>query len=269
MHARSAVFDLYGDHLVEWDYWAPIAAVVALAQSCGVQAPATRTAVTRLVTQQWLLRQPRHAQRGYAATPAARDRLTRARERIYQPGPAAWDGQWHVVVVETPGQRSNRDRLGSSLGYLGYGRLAPATWIGPRPNPELSGALAALGVGHTEVLGPSGQDPVTLVPRVWDLVDLAAGYRRFVAATPGRDEAARLAPEQAYQVRTALVHRWRTFMFEDPGLPREVLPRDWPEQAARELFLELADVLLPAARRFVTTTLAEAGVTARAGGPHE
>lgn len=259
MQARAAVFDLYGDHLAGSGYWAPIAAIVALTQHCGVQPPATRTAVSRMVSQHWLGAHRRHGLRGYAATPAGRERLRGAWHRIYDPGPASWDGQWHLVVLEPASERVARARLQASMTYLGYGRLAPATWISPHRSAELPGVLAGLGVRATDVLGPSRRNPEELVRTVWDLADLAMAYRDFTDTVPDRGQATRMPPERAYTERTELVHRWRNFMFRDPGLPGEVLPADWPGHLARERFLDVAQLLLPAARSFVCSALVEAG----------
>lgn len=259
MRARAAVFDLYGDHLAESGYWAPIAAIVTLTQRCEIQPPATRTAISRMVGQHWLVAHRRHGLRGYAATPAGRSRLSGAWHRIYDPGPASWDGRWHLVVLEPPGERLARARLQASMTYLGYGRLAPASWISPHRSAELPGVLDNLAVSATDVLGPSPRDPEELVRTVWDLADLATSYRDFTGTVPDRVEATRLPPEQAYAVRTALVHRWRNFQFRDPGLPGEVLPADWPGHRAREHFLDVAQLLLPAARTFVCSALVEAG----------
>src|SRR5690606_36084713 len=111
VYARSAVVDLYGDHLREHGWWAPVAGVVRLAQSCGVTPAATRTAVSRLVREGWLVSRTDEGARGYAATPLAQDRLRRAHRRIYATGPPAWDGRWHVVVVEHHGDRRRRDQV--------------------------------------------------------------------------------------------------------------------------------------------------------------
>ncbi len=54
MHARSALFDLYGDHLRARGDRAPVAAVVRLLASLDIAAPAVRTAVSRMVRQGWL-----------------------------------------------------------------------------------------------------------------------------------------------------------------------------------------------------------------------
>ena len=54
VHARSALFDLYGDHLRARGDRAPVAALVRLLAPLGVAAPAVRTASRRMVRQGWL-----------------------------------------------------------------------------------------------------------------------------------------------------------------------------------------------------------------------
>lgn len=261
VRARSAVFDVYGDHLAARGYWAPISGVVTLLQACHIAAPATRTAVSRLTSQGWLQPVSRRGVRGYAATQVARDRLGEASARIYRPGPAPWDGRWHVVVTGRAVDRGQRDRVNATLGYLGYGRIAPQTWLAASHNPGLASSLGVLDIGYTEFTTSDLTDPRALVAGTWDLTELALSYRSFVAdAAELREEiTSDWAPEQAYAVRTALVHRWRKFLFVDPSLPQQVLPADWPGQPARELFLDVAGTLLPGARIFVSDALAAAG----------
>src|SRR5699024_10210808 len=97
----------------------------------------------------------------------------------------------------------------------------------------------------------------------WDLTELAASYRAFTEDVQQLRHQVRgsCPPPEAYRTRAQLVHRWRKFLFVDPGLPPDVLPADWPGQPARDLFLEVADHLLPPARIFVTEALAAAGAT--------
>lgn len=261
VRARSAVFDVYGDHLAERGHWAPIAAVIVLLHSCGISAPATRTAVSRMTSQGWLEPATRGGTRGYAATPAARERLGEAHARIYRRGAPAWDGRWHLVVTERSAERVQRDRVAATLGYLGYGRIAPQTWLAARAAPELPGALGDLGVVASSLSTTDLTDAQDLVARTWDLSGLAASYTRFAADTTRLREQVHggLEPAVAYPVRARLVHRWRKFLFLDPALPAQVLPPEWPGQTASTLFLEVADLLLPAARIFVTDALAAAG----------
>jgi len=264
VRARSAVFDLYGDHLAPHGYWAPISGVITLLNACGIAAPATRTAVSRITSQGWLEPVSRNAVRGYAATPAGRERLSEAWARIYRPTTADWDGRWQVVVTGRPVDRGQRDRVTATLGYLGYGRIAPQTWLAARPAPELASSLDGLGIDYSAFTTTDLPDAPQVVARTWDLTELAASYRAFATDTRQlRNRVSRtLDPQDAYPVRASLLHRWRKFLFVDPALPVEVLPEGWPGQSARDLFLEVADQLLPPARIFVTDALAAAGAPA-------
>ena len=51
--------------------------------------------------------------------------------------------------------------------------------------------------------------------------------------------------EQAFAVRSLLVHEWRKFLFRDPGLPRALLPAAWPGEQAAAFFDAASDRLLP------------------------
>jgi phenylacetic acid degradation operon negative regulatory protein len=61
--------------------------------------------------------------------------------------------------------------------------------------------------------------------------------------------------EAAFAARFQLVHEWRKFLFDDPGLPVELLPSGWPGQAAGEAFASEATRLKPASDRFVARCL--------------
>ncbi|MEW2352651.1 PaaX family transcriptional regulator C-terminal domain-containing protein [Spirillospora sp. NPDC029432] len=251
MNARSALFDLYGDHLRERGGRAPIAALVRLLAPLGVAAPAVRTAVSRMVRQDWLEPVRLPGGPGYRLTPRAVRRLDEAAHRIYRDlGP--WDGRWHLLVVERVRERARRDRLAAGLAYLGYARLDETTWIGPRASPELDPLLAAESV-RAERFGSAYEgDAHGLVARAWDLDGLARAYERWLAdAEQMLAEGPVESDEQAFAVRSRLVHEWRKFLFQDPGLPPELLPEGWPGMLAARFFDDAAARLLPAARRFV------------------
>ncbi|MFG2005863.1 PaaX family transcriptional regulator C-terminal domain-containing protein [Spirillospora sp. NPDC048911] len=257
MNARSALFDLYGDHLRERGGRAPIAALVRLLAALEIAAPAVRTAVSRMVRQEWLepVRLPPGP--GYALTPRAVRRLDEAAHRIYRDlGP--WDGRWHLLVIERVRERARRDRLAAGLGYLGYARLDETTWISPRASSELDPLLNAESVRAERFHSAYEGDAHGLVARAWDLDGLARAYERWLA-----DAHALLAcdqeftDEQAFAVRSRLVHEWRKFLFRDPGLPPDVLPEGWPGTRAARFFDTEAARLLPAASRFVEGCLRE------------
>lgn len=255
MHARAAVFDLYGDHLSRRDDWAPIAAVVRLLGAVELRPEAVRTAVSRLAREHWLEPVERHGVRGYSATPRARRRLAEAWTRIYRSETREWDGHWDVVVLpDRIADRSRRTRLAESLGFLGYARLAADAWIAPRPAAGLEEATGGITVRRfTSTYEDDGRE---LAGALWDLDGLARDYSAFIAwAEELAPEPDRLDERASYAVRAELVHTWRKFLFRDPGLPDEVLPTAWSGHAAAATFDRLSLSLLDRASAYVDDCL--------------
>jgi phenylacetic acid degradation operon negative regulatory protein len=259
MRARSALFDVYGDHLRRRGDRAPVAALVRLLEPLGIAAPAVRTAVSRMVAQGWLEPVSLSAGAGYAATPRAIRRLDEAAARIYAGDPADWDGRWHLVLLPPIRDRARRQRVRTGLGWAGYGELAPGTWASPWPRPGTVDALAREEVAAATAVA-TDFDPPAVPLAAWDLDALAKQYADWLATA--EQEAARADgdgdPDRAaYARRFRLVHEWRKFLFDDPGLPDALLPADWPGRAARAHFTAEAARLAPGADRYVDRCLGE------------
>ncbi|GAB3586586.1 PaaX family transcriptional regulator [Calidifontibacter terrae] len=257
MLARSAVFDIYGDHLLARGGWAPISTLIQLNSTLDIAAAATRTAVSRMVREGWLTAQEQDGLRGYAATPRARHRLGSAGHRIYAE-PLTWDETWHVVVVEHSADRSVRARTKASMRYLGYAPLAVDTWVAARRSDDL---IETLGPGFREFGARFGGDPRSLAADLWDLPALAVEHQRFLAWLTDltNDAAAVVSDRDAYAVRARVVHEWRKFLFTDPGLPQAALPQDWPGRASADRFRAVAADLRPGAAAYVDSSIRTAG----------
>ncbi len=145
MHARSALFDVYGDHLRTRGNEAPVASLLRLLEPVGIAAPAVRTAVSRMVLQGWLAPTTLPAGRGYAATEQAIQRLDSAAERIYRTARRDWDGRWHLVFLDPIRQRADRTRVRAGLSWLGYAELSEGVWLSAWPQPELVGEVGGAG----------------------------------------------------------------------------------------------------------------------------
>ena len=241
-----------------------MAALVRLLAPLGVTAPAVRTAISRMVRQGWLtpVRLPNGP--GYRLTDQARLRLDDAAARIYRTREPGWAGFWDLLVVAPVQGRAARERVRSGLGFLGYAPLSDSTWISPFVSPEVESLLAAEGADHARFKASDG-DPARQAAQAWDLDALGKAYAEWHAFAAGlvADPTRHLgAPfdspdEQAFAVRSLLVHEWRKFLFTDPGLPAELLPEGWPGDAAARFFAEEAERLMPAASRHVDTCLAD------------
>jgi phenylacetic acid degradation operon negative regulatory protein len=239
MQARSALFDLYGDHLRSRGGAAPVAALVRLLACLDIAAPAVRTAISRMVRQGWLVPVTLEGGRGYQLTDRATRRLDEAAARIYRHLPdVPWDGRWSVALLSHPNDRTARERVQRGLEYLGYRQANADAWIAPRPNPELESLLASERIAVTHFLGSLDGDDVELVNRLWHPEELASAYDAW------REDAARIVAdagpspdaETAFAARSRLLHEWRKFLFRDPGLPRELLPPEWPGDTAAAYF---------------------------------
>ncbi|QNN51725.1 PaaX family transcriptional regulator [Nocardioides mesophilus] len=269
MHARSALFDVYGDHLLARGGAAPVAVLVRLLRPLGITAPAVRTAISRMVRQGWLEAVRLPAGPGYRLTEHARRRLDDAAARIYRTRERPWTGSWDLLVLQLPTSRSARERIRSGLGFLGYAALTDSTWISPFASAEVQVLLDAEGIEHAR-FAAADERPAARAAQAWDLEALASAYRRWhqdakalvrEPASGGVDGSGPPvdADEHAFAVRSRLVHEWRKFLFSDPGLPAELLPPHWPGDEAARFFAQEAERLLPAASRHVDTCLAEVG----------
>lgn len=259
MRARSALFDLYGDHLPSRGSQAPVAAVVRLLGPVGIAAPAVRTAISRMVMQGWLEPVSIGGGRGYRTTDLANLRLDAARDRIYRRTRTAWDGRWHLAFVDPPDARSARGRLKADLTFLGYAELSDQVWVSPVRRRELASVVERAGASARTARAVDFDPPPT---SAWDLDSLRAAYDEWLegAATlvDSPDSAPRAgqdADQAAFAARFHLVHEWRKFLFADPDLPDELLPEDWPGREAAALFTRVAAGLQPGADRFVARCL--------------
>jgi phenylacetic acid degradation operon negative regulatory protein len=257
MNARSALFDLYGDHLASRGGQAPVAALVRCLGALEIAPPAVRTAVSRMVRQGWLVAVRTPSGPGYALTPRAVSRLDEAGARIYRTREAPWDGHWQLLTIERVRDRSRRERLRAGLRYLGYGAIDDTAWLAARPSNELDGLLDAEGVPAQRFTATHDGDTEALVRRVWDLDALGAAYDVWLHAA--HEIAAEVDPggsdESAFVARSRLVHEWRKFLFTDPRLPDDLLPEHWVGRHAAQYFDDQATRLLPAAARFIERCL--------------
>ncbi|GAA4730493.1 phenylacetic acid degradation operon negative regulatory protein PaaX [Nocardioides endophyticus] len=256
MQARSALFDVYGDHLRARGSEAPVAAVVRLLNPVGIAAPAVRTAISRMVTQGWLEPVQLSSGRGYRTTEQANRRLDEAGDRVYRRHLPTWDGRWHLAFVDAPAARATRNRLRADLTFVGYAELADNVWVSPFARAELGPVLERAGA-TARTAWADGFDPEPT--GAWDLSSLRAAYEGWLASADGlvmrHLEAHDDEDEAAFAARFHLVHEWRKFLFDDPGLPEALLPGDWPGRDAAALFASAATRLKPGTDRFVARCL--------------
>jgi phenylacetic acid degradation operon negative regulatory protein len=283
--AGSPLQDESAPQLLVWmflGYWfeniefIPSAALVALLGALGVGEAAARAALSRLARRGSLegTKLGRNTAYRLAAGSVADARAQGRRMLKFGSGPSPWDRQWTCVVFSIPeSDRRRRPALRQRLRELQLGPLFDGFWITPRaPLAAIDRSLTELGVTDaavfrvSEVPRPAGVDLLS----AWDLQALRAEYQGLIdqlepVVDKVHDQA--IPDREALVVRVEACARWRTLAFTDPGLPAELLPSDWPQRRARELFVEVYNGLGPAAERRVRELVGSVrGVTSPA--PH-
>lgn len=185
-------------------------------------------------------------------------------------GQLVWDGNWLVVTFSIPeGQRSKRDTFRTRLTEMGFGLLSSSVWISPFDQDAevaslveelgLAGQVTLLRCQRVWTLGVEGVGE--LAHRVWGLEALKAHYHdlnsRIEALLESLDrveQGKEVDAEALFFEATDLQSEMLEIIFaEDPCLPVELLPPDWPSQRTHELIHTLTytiDQLEPTDSRY-------------------
>ncbi|AZM91747.1 MULTISPECIES: PaaX family transcriptional regulator C-terminal domain-containing protein [unclassified Streptomyces] len=257
---RSLIVTFYGAYGRSFEGAVPVSALVRLLGAAGVDAPSVRSSVSRLKRRGFLV--PARAadgSAGYEPSEEARLLLEDGDRRIYGTVPVS--PEWLVAVFSVPEQeRHKRHLLRSRLARLGFGAVAPGVWIAPAQLAEETGhTLERLHLtGYVELFrgAHAGFAPTAeAVARWWDLAALAKQHEEFLdrhepvlralQSGPGP------TPEAAYRDYLAALDTWRRLPYADPGLPRELLPDNWPGDRSAAVFAELHTRLRDLGARFV------------------
>lgn len=258
MKPRSLVFDLYGDYVRWHGGEAPLQVVVELLAAFDVPASTTRVVMARLRREGWLEARKTGRTTSYALTDRGWRLLDEGRRRIFERERAPWDRHWRMVIYHVPeSDRSARERLRKRLTWLGFGPLAPSTWVSPHSRlDEAAAQLGREGAARLDLLEARSRgvvEDVGMVERAWDLpalhtelVHLHRGYQARLARYAGSPPRGR----DALVERISLIADHRRVPYRDPDLPVELLPAGWVGRDVHEMFLEGYRLLAPEAERF-------------------
>jgi phenylacetic acid degradation operon negative regulatory protein len=265
--ARSLIVTVWGDAIAPHGGAALLPGVIALLGPLGVNERLVRTSVFRLAREGWLENQAVGRRSLYRLTREGGRRFADAYRRIYAPPAHEWDGTWDVVLTERVAGHA-RPALRQELAWAGYGFVGVNVAVRPHDGSDrLPRIVRALGV-QDAVLAfrgsdlPRGSGLAAHVAATWDLAVLAAEYRRFLArfgTVIGRFRARTpdaQPPQQAFVVRTLLIHAYRRVLLRDPQLPRALLPAKWPGWAAYGLCRDFYRLTHAAAERHLVARLA-------------
>ncbi|MFJ4671377.1 PaaX family transcriptional regulator [Kitasatospora purpeofusca] len=267
----SLIHTVYGEFVRRLGGWISIADLIALMAELDVDAPAVRSAISRLKKAGTLLQERGDGSgTGYRLSPAMGPVFEEGDRRIFRSlEPAELADGWVVAVFSVPeSERAHRHTLRSRLSWLGFGNAAPGVWLAPaRVLPDARRLLERLGLDAYVHLFLSAEyagftDLRTAVAAWWDFPAIEGQYAAFtdtwrpVLAARGSDpgsgpDVPDPDPAEAFRDYVPMLTQWRRLPYLDPGLPAPLLPPDWNAVAARAVFTGLHTLLAGPSLRHV------------------
>jgi phenylacetic acid degradation operon negative regulatory protein len=243
--------------------------LVSVLGEFGFSQGAARVALTRLVRRGLIERVRSGRLVHYRITPRCERLLLEGDGRIFSLGSErAGEGTWTLVWHQIPeDRRLERSRLARRLRFLGFGSAQDSVWVSPHDHSEeVRELLSELGVDEFATLFRAREDDASGLPmfvsKAWNLSGLVERYEAFVdefgaylsdAGERGPEAAGAtrsVGDQEAFVVRTRLVHLFREFPVLDPELPTPLAPPvEGPRRRAVEIFHALYEGLAPASQR--------------------
>lgn len=245
---------LLGDYWFSREELLPASSIKMLLEDFGITSTGARTTLSRLTRRGSLVAERRGRNSYFALSPDARSRMRAGFERIVLFGSAdpTWDGTWTVATFTTPeDQRDVRSMLRHRLRWLGFAPLFDGVWISPSADAIATRAtFDDLGLSGYAVFHAAHGEAGTSLAAPWQIESLHEKYSTFIK--DGDRLADRLTrgdvtASEALIARTEIMDTWRSFPSQDPDLPAELLPSDWPRHHAWQLFVRLYEGLGPLA----------------------
>ena len=246
--SKSLVMTIFGDAIAPHGGASWLGSLIELLEPFGVSDRLLRTSVFRLAQEGWLVANRDGRRSSYAILPQALPRFERANRRIYTPLATHWDGSWTMLLAASGAiDAPTRASLRKELSWEGYAMIAQGIYGHPVAGPDVIEDLLTrlkvqgklLVVRATELAGVSGRPLRELAAEGWDLSAVVQGYRGFIdqfnPLLALLQQGGPLAPQQAFMIRTLLIHAYRRVQLHDPMLPVELLPDPWPGSEAYAL----------------------------------
>ncbi|SDI15993.1 phenylacetic acid degradation operon negative regulatory protein PaaX [Alteribacillus bidgolensis] len=262
-NTRSMIFTLYGDYIRHYGNVIWIGSLIRLLQEFGHNEQSVRAAISRMSKQGWLQSEKKGNKSYYSLTERGRKRMDEAAERIYKIESPSWDGEWRILVYTIPEEKRHiRDELRKELVWSGFGLLSNSCWITPNPLDEQINNLIQKYeiedyVNYFRASHEGMKDHQSLVENCWDLDEINELYSQFIQdysqkyiIDKSKIEKGDMTDGSCFVERTMLVHQYRKFLFVDPGLPQELLPKNWLGDSAAALFADYYKTLAKPANRF-------------------
>jgi phenylacetic acid degradation operon negative regulatory protein len=268
IRTQILVFTLFGEYIPRGGKaWTKT--ILSLLELLEVSERAGRSTLSRMRKNGWLVARRNGRYSKYALTKRGMRVVTEGEARIFEPRRTDWNGMWHMVVYSIPeGKRRIRADLRRRLGWMGFGRLAPGTWISPNnPQSDIQDMLEDIGAADHAIcfsdMKLKFSSEGEIVQRCWNLAELNKDYSAFIekyepvyhSFQKAYKRGKPFPPSECFRLRFWITLEYAQFPRRDPNLPNALLEPDWLGTRATELFFEFHEVLKQPSERYVREVL--------------
>ncbi len=99
IQAGSLITTVFGDAILPRGGRVSLGSMIQLLQPLGVNERLVRTAVYRLVKEEWLQSEAVGRKTDYMLTPSGRSRFDEASRQIYAADNPGWDRRWRLILI--------------------------------------------------------------------------------------------------------------------------------------------------------------------------
>lgn len=238
LRPQTLLFTLLGRHVLDRDVGVASSTFIEALERLGISVQATRSTLTRMVSRGHLVRHRVGRKAYFSISDRLRGVLREGEARIFEtPVRDLPHDVWTLLSFSIPEeQRADRHSLRAALAWSGFGLLRNGLWIAPGA-VDVSGIVERLGLQERIDLFTASPAKPTDMQRVateaWDLDLIADEYRDFTrrwsdGLPPGVDD--------ILAGHILLITEWQQILVDDPELPVQYLPGDWPALNAYKIF---------------------------------
>lgn len=248
---QSVLLTILGRFVLGREIVVSTPSVLEVLGSVGIGEHAARSALNRMVKRDLLTRE-KYGRKAYIGlTARSREILQDGHKRIWNSGATEvhWNGTWTLLSFTFPDswQRQRHD-LRAKLQWAGFGVLQGGLWISPGSRdvtPLLDGVEGADRVRVFHSRADGAMDVESMLRDAWDVESIGDRYESFLRrwSQPIPNHAG-----GALATQLILETEWLDVIRQDPRLPLQHLPEEWPATPAQQLFRSLHDQLDPVAR---------------------
>ena len=267
LRAKSLLMTLFGDAIAPHGGTIWLGSLIELMAPFGISDRLVRTSVFRLTEEGWLASSRNGRRSAYSITDDALKRFGQAYRRVYAPLEPVWDGHWVLLFANHADiAPSKRTLFRKQLAWDGFGMISPGIYAHPAPEEDaIRSLLDRFGLqdqlfvtSARDLPGSGGKPLAAAVGEAWALDEVRDGYLRFIerfAPLALAGDSGSISAEQAFVVRTLLIHAFRRVQLHDPKLPSALLPEAWPGNASYALCRDIYRKVYDAAETWLIAAL--------------